>query len=409
MIAMNRRSLSLTFGAAVIVATIVAVLVTIGVGSRDKHAVAYFDKTVNLYVNDEVRVLGVRVGKVAEITPDGTRVRVDIAYDRKVTVPANAGAVIVAPTLVTGRFVQLTPVYAGGPVLPDEGIIPKERTVVPVEWDEVMKQVDRVAEALGPQGANADGSLSRLLRTSAANLDGNGEKIGQTIHNISEAMATLSDGRDDLFGTVRNLQVFTSALAGSDAQVEEFTHRLAAVSNILDTNKQKLADVLKTLSVASRQVTDFARDNRNSVGASVDKLAHVTDALAAQQNALALLLHYAPTGLANLYNIYDPLSGGLTGRLAPANLGDPASFVCSAAVAVAASSAQQEQTCAQALAPLLNVLAMESPPVAVDPIQRNGPEKGKDFSDPFAGSRPGDTNVPGSSGLGSLLMPGGTR
>lgn len=392
--------------AAALVVAVVAAAVLIAMDDAPKRAVAYFDRAVNLYVDDEVRVLGVQVGHVTAISPAGTRMRVDLEYDPEVEIPADAMAAIVSPTLVTGRFVQLAPAYGGGAVLADGAVIPRERTVVPVEWDEVKRQVATLAEALGPKGANADGALSRLLQNTAANLDGRGESLGQTIRGISEAMTTLSDGRDDLFATVRNLQVFTSALAQSDAQVAEFTTRLSTVSEILDVNREELSEALRTLGAASQDVQAFVRDHRVPLDTTLDELVQITDSLAAQQDALALALHTGPTALANLYNIYEPGNGSLSGRLAMANFGDPASYVCGAAVAVTSDNTQQEQTCAQALAPLLDLLAMDNPPVAVNPIERNGPAEGVPGTDPSADTPPDGTS-PG--GLQDLLAPGGPR
>src|SRR3546814_18051617 len=80
-------------------------------------------------------MLGVRVGKVTEIDPQPTRVRVTFEVDRGQKIPAGAKAVLVSPSLVSVRHLALSPVYSGGPVLEDGAVIPISRTAVPVEWD----------------------------------------------------------------------------------------------------------------------------------------------------------------------------------------------------------------------------------------------------------------------------------
>src|SRR5437868_7648949 len=102
-----------------------------------RHMTAYFTKTVGLYKGADVRILGIPVGTVTKVTPVGSSVKVELAYDAKYKVPANAQAVIVNQTLVADRYIQLTPVYKGGPVLADGATLTVSRTAVPVEVDEI--------------------------------------------------------------------------------------------------------------------------------------------------------------------------------------------------------------------------------------------------------------------------------
>ncbi|MCP2169309.1 MlaD family protein, partial [Goodfellowiella coeruleoviolacea] len=146
-------------------------------GANSRRITAYFSSAVGVYVGSDVRVLGVRVGSVDEVVPEGERVRVGLSVDRAVAVPEQARAVVVAPSVVSDRYVQLAPVYVGGPRLGDNAVIPRERTATPVELDQLYASLDGLATALGPGGANADGALSELLRTGAANLGGNGQAL----------------------------------------------------------------------------------------------------------------------------------------------------------------------------------------------------------------------------------------
>src|SRR5207249_249268 len=149
----------------------------------------------------------------------GDSVTVVLEYDGKYRLPAHAQAAVVAPSLVSDRYVQLLPAYSGGPALRSGADIPLSRTAVPVELDQITGNLDRLSTALGPNGANKNGALSDLLDTAAKNLDGNGTRIHQTIGDLSQATATLAGGREDLFSTVTNLQQFTSTLAANDPQV----------------------------------------------------------------------------------------------------------------------------------------------------------------------------------------------
>ena len=80
---------------------------------------AYFPTATSIYPGDEVRVSGVKVGKIDSITPEGTQTKMTLKVDHDVPIPADAKAVIVAQNLVAARYVQLTPAYrkGGGPTM----------------------------------------------------------------------------------------------------------------------------------------------------------------------------------------------------------------------------------------------------------------------------------------------------
>jgi phospholipid/cholesterol/gamma-HCH transport system substrate-binding protein len=290
---------------------------------------AYFPRTVGIYPGSDVRVLGVRIGVVKKITPQGDRVRVELEYDKGQKVPVDARAAIVNSSVVSDRYVQLLPVYRKGPVLRDGAVIPEARTAVPVELDRIFDSLHTTAEALGPKGANKDGSLSRLLGVSADNLQGQGKNLHQSVDDLSQAVTTLSDGRGDLFGTVRNLQVFTAALAADDKSVRSFDTSLATVAKQLAGERKDLAAALQFLAVALGDVSGFVKANKKYLTSDVKGLSKVTKVLVTQRAALEELLTVAPTGLSNLADAYNPAAGTLDTRNNPQTPQDPASLLCS--------------------------------------------------------------------------------
>ncbi|MFE6959119.1 MCE family protein [Streptomyces sp. NPDC057696] len=297
--------------------------------SRPVHVTAYFPRTVGIYPGSDVRVLGVRIGEVQKITPEGDRVRVELSYEEGRRVPADAQAAIINSSVVSDRYVQLLPVYRKGAALRDGDVIPETRTAVPVELDRVFDSLHTTADALGPKGANKEGSLSRLLGVSADNLDGQGENLNRTVKDLSQAVTTLSDGRSDLFGTVRNLQVFTAALAADDKSVRSFNTSLTEVAGQLAGERKDLADALRNLGTALGDVSDFVKKNKKSLASDVKGLSKVTKVLVTQRAALEELLDVAPTGLSNLNNAYNPSSGTLDTRNNAQQAQDPASLLCS--------------------------------------------------------------------------------
>ena len=301
-----------------VLAVVIAAAVTGGFlafgGPGGKHITAYFDRTVGVYAGSDLRILGVKVGTVDAVRPQGKQVKVSLTLDHGVRVPADAGAVVVAPSVVADRYIQLTPAYTGGPSLKDHGVIPATRTATPVEIDQLYDSITQLSTALGPNGANTTGALSGLLDTGAANLAGNGKAIGDSIDQLGQAASTLDGSSDDLFATLSYLQSFTTMLKNNDGKVKAATEQLSSVTGFLAEDKQNLGAALSQLSTALGQVKTFIQDNRARLKTSIAKLVPITQTLVDQRASLAELLDTAPLAADNLLNAYDAQSGTIDGR-----------------------------------------------------------------------------------------------
>lgn len=311
------------------VVVVLAAVSGCGFGGGDtKRFSADFDRAIGVYVHSDVRVLGVRIGEVTKIVPKGTRVRVEMEYDASYKVPEDAKALLVAPSIVSDRYVQLTPVWTEGPTLADGTHLGLDRTAVPIELDQIYSNLDMLNQALGPNGANRNGALADLLDVSARNLDGNGEALNATLTGLSKAVKTLADNRSDLFSTIDNLQQLTTTLARNDAAVRAFNLDLAAVAAQLDGERDDLGLAVKQLAVALGEVASFVKQNKDDLTANVSGLASVTSVLVKQRRALREFLDTAPTALSNLQLAYNSSSGTLDTRDNSNAQGGPAGVLC---------------------------------------------------------------------------------
>ena len=210
---------------------IAAAVVFLRPGSDDARLTATFPRTVSIYEGSAVRILGVPVGQVDTITPAGTTVEVEMSYDPEIDVPADAKAVVVAPSVVGDRYIQLTPAYSGGEKLEDGATLDMSSTAVPLELDDIYKYLDELAVGLGPDGANKEGALTRLLEVTADNFGGQGEKFNETITNLSRFTQTLDNNKEALFSTATEIERFVGALAENDQTVRDFNDSLASASD----------------------------------------------------------------------------------------------------------------------------------------------------------------------------------
>jgi phospholipid/cholesterol/gamma-HCH transport system substrate-binding protein len=296
----------------------IAAFMTLRPDSDQKILEASFPRTVSIYEGSEVRVLGVPVGTITSVEPAGTTVKVTMEYDPEVKVPADVKAAVVAPSVVGDRYIQLTPVYTKGAVLEDGAKLGTDRTAIPLELDEIYQSLDDIAVALGPDGANKEGALTRLLQTTAENFGGQGEQFNETIRNLSQFTSTLDNNKDALFDTASEIERFVGALEENDQTVRDFNDSLAAASSVLEGERDDLAAALRNLGIATEQVSSFVKENEQALSENVTGLVRLTDILVKQRDAIDETLSAAPTALSNLYHTYNPETGTLDTR---ANLG----------------------------------------------------------------------------------------
>lgn len=297
------------------VALQVALLLVLTPGRPDRTATLEFASAIGIYEGSDVRLMGVRIGRVTDVDPGATSVTVEIEYDADYDLPDDVGAVIVAPSVIADRFVQMTPAYSGaGARLGDGAVVPLDRTRTPVELDEVFSTMNQLLVALGPRGANQEGALNEALAVAAADLRGQGPALRRLLDRMGDAAGTLGELSPALFATVDDLADFTATLARDDQDVRGLYDRLSDVASFLAEDRRDLAAVLQSLAVSLGEVRGFVHDNRDLVVRNVEHLTRIGRALTAEQVALDSLLRVVPVALNNLNRVWDDDSQAIRSR-----------------------------------------------------------------------------------------------
>ncbi len=311
----RRDRLVLGAGAVIVAAALVAGgFLVYHASHKSTQVTAYFSEAIGVYPGSTVRVLGVPVGTVDAVQPQGTEVKVTMTVNSGVAVPADATAVVIEPSVVADRYVQLTPAYTSGPQLTDNAVIPMSRTAVPIEVDQIYTSINRLTQALGPNALNKNGALSELVKTGAANLNGNGANLHAMITQFGALSKTLGDNSGNLFATITYLQRFTSMLKANDGQVRLAEQQLASVFGFLASDRQNLGGALHNLSIALGQVQAFIANNRALIKTNVTKLAAITKLLADEKASLSEAVNTIPLAVDNVVNAYDSTNRTLDGR-----------------------------------------------------------------------------------------------
>jgi phospholipid/cholesterol/gamma-HCH transport system substrate-binding protein len=336
--------------------------------SRNTY-VAYFTNTNGVYTGDEIRILGVAVGTVEQIDPQPDAAKVTFTVDSQYSVPADVRAAILSPSLVTARAIQLVPAYSGGPKLADGATIPLDRTAVPVEWDDLRRQLEKLTDSLQPTTPGGTSPLGQFINTTASNLRGEGDTARDTLIKLSQAISALGDHSTDIFSTVRNLQLLVSALTSSSDLLAAFNQNLANVTTVMTNTPNEWGQAMQGLDGAVNDLRGFVADNREALGTTFDHLSAITTAMNDSRGDIKQVLHVAPTVFQNFMNIYQPAQSAVTGILAPVNFADTVQFLCGAIESAARVGAKQSaRLCEQYLAPIMKNRQYNFPPIGINPF-----------------------------------------
>jgi phospholipid/cholesterol/gamma-HCH transport system substrate-binding protein len=330
---------------------------------------AYFTEANGLFIGDEIRILGVAVGVVDKIEPQPTSSKVTFSVDKQYPIPAAARAAILSPSLVTSRAIQLVPAYSGGPKLSPGASIPLNRTAVPVEWDDFRKQLEKLTDALQPTTPGGVNSVGEFINSAADNLRGQGDTARDTIIKLSQAISAIGDHADDIFSTVRNLQLLVSALYSSSDLLASFNQNLASVTTVLSNTPDEVAHAVQGLDQALADVRQFLADNREAMGVTVDRLSSITTALNDSRADIKQVLHSVPTVFQNFLNIYQPAQSAMTGIIALNNFADIPQFICSSIEAASrARLARVSKLCLQYINPIIKNRIYNYIPAGINPF-----------------------------------------
>lgn len=236
------------------------------IGGGDTYY-AMFTEAGGLKVNDEVRIAGVRVGKVDAIELDGGQVKVGFKVDDTARFGSGTRAAIKVKTILGSMFLALEP--AGDGQLAEDGIIPAERTSSPFD---VVEAFEGLA------------STSDQIDT---------DQLAQSLTTLADLTRNTPE---EFRGALSGLSRLSANVAEKDAQLNSLLVNLERVSTVLDQRDQDIIKLMKDSDVLFRALV-ARRDAVHQLLVSTTKLSKELTTLIRQSRA-----DLAPA-LANLENV----------------------------------------------------------------------------------------------------------
>ena len=291
-------------------------------GEGPRKISAVFPRASNLFVGSEVRVLGVQVGTITNIVPEGDTVRVAMEVSPEQPLPEGVGAALVPTSLLGERVIQLDPPYTGGPEFSGD-VIPVDRTALPAEVDEVLRSFQAFAAALDEQ------VLAELIDTAAETLEGQGPGLNRLIDQGAETVEVLDEASGDLNGLVSELGALNQTLATRDEKIGRTLERLSDVMQFFAQEKGNIIGSLEELRRFTAELRPLVDEHTGplvrdlevltTAFSTVDRnMARVEETIYASER---LTKRFAPlvsdyeNGRTDLYNLTDQLLNVLELRL----------------------------------------------------------------------------------------------
>lgn len=280
------------------------------VGGGDTYeVVAYFPRAVSLYESGAVQVLGLPAGEVADIEVVGDQVKVTLAVDSDVPLPVDVRAAIAPQSLIGERRVQLYPPFQEGDELARDGhVIPIEDTIVPVEPDEALASLKEFLDALDPNGAG------RLIDNAATSLDGQGEKLGSALEELSGLVGNIEDNDDSIIRIAERFDDFTSTLLTRESQLAQVLDDFAVVAEVLAEERDEIEALITGLADLSGDGLDLVSEHAVRLRTDVQILQRLTESIDQNLDAVDALIQGGSQQIDGFIDAYNPVSRSLNLR-----------------------------------------------------------------------------------------------
>jgi phospholipid/cholesterol/gamma-HCH transport system substrate-binding protein len=247
------------------------------IGGGDTYYAA-FSEAGGLKANDEVRVAGVRVGKVDAVQLDGDHVKVTFKVQRGVDFGKDSRAAIKVKTLLGAMFLSLEP--AGGGQLEEGTTIPVSRTTSPYDVVQAFSGLAETSEKIDTsQLANSLNTLRDLTRNTPEEFRGALEGVSALSRNLAS--------RDEQINTLlTNLRKVSGVLGDRSGDIVQLMKDSDVLFTALVARRQAVHRLLVSTSSMSKELTLLVRQSRADLKPALTNLDTVVDVLIKNQDKL---------------------------------------------------------------------------------------------------------------------------
>jgi phospholipid/cholesterol/gamma-HCH transport system substrate-binding protein len=247
------------------------------IGGGDTYY-ASFSEAGGLKANDEVRIAGVRVGQVREVTLDGNKVKVEFQVDRGAELGSRPEADIRVKTLLGSMYVDLNP--RGSGELDPESTIPVQRTTAPYDVVEAFSGLATTTERIDTD------QLSDALNTMATLMKDTPEEVQASLRGLSRLSRTIASKDAELNTLLENAEKVTRVLANRDQELTKLFADGQLLFQAVYERRQAIHRLLVTTQTLSQEISTLVAETRADLKPALRQLDSVLDVLVKNQENL---------------------------------------------------------------------------------------------------------------------------
>jgi phospholipid/cholesterol/gamma-HCH transport system substrate-binding protein len=282
---------ALKFGAFVLVCLLFTGYLAFTIGNldirdplgRDTYDLtASFDDVTGLLVNDNVKVAGVVVGKVTNVTTSDGRAVVEMQIDGDhADLPKDSSAGVRWRNLIGQRFVYLYP-GESAEALQDGDVI--EATTSVVDLGELFNRLGPIVGAIDPAQVND------FLDTMTEALEGREDQVGATLDDLATLTSGLASRDEAIQRLITNLDTVAQTVNRRDAQIEAMLGNLITLSETFGDNTATLDAALVELGSFGAELSEILDSNADEIDRLLTNLAAITDTVEGRLPELGVAL-----------------------------------------------------------------------------------------------------------------------
>jgi phospholipid/cholesterol/gamma-HCH transport system substrate-binding protein len=257
-------------------------------GSTEAYSAEFIDVS-RLQAGDSVRVAGIRVGTVNDVSlrPDG-KVTVGFDVDRSIPLTAGTRSAVRYLNLVGDRYLDLIDGPGSTQLLAPGSQIPLERTAPALDLDVLLRGLKPVVAGLNPQDVNA--LSSSLLQV----MQGQGGTLQSLMSKTSSFTASLADNRQAVEQVIGNLNTVLKTLDDKGDRFSAAIEDLNRLASGLAADRDPIGTAIESLDNGTASLTDLLTSARQPLTGTINQLNRLAPVLVAGKDGLDATLGRAP-------------------------------------------------------------------------------------------------------------------
>lgn len=279
---------------AVVAGTIALLLYNTLVNTIGRSTVSYsaeFEDASGLHSGDNVRVAGVRVGRVDSVRLAGATALVKFSVQRDQPVLRNTNVAIRYQNLIGQRYLALVPGKGAAPLLEPDSRISKASTESALDLTVVLSGFQPLFDVISPDDVN------RLSVSLVKVLQGEGDSILTLLKTTAELADRLAS-RDEVIGRViSNLGSVLTEVASRDGDVDALIGQLRRLVAATAADRDKIGGSIAALGSLTDATSALLRDVRPQLKKDLARLERVAGTYAKNKDAFAGAVKGLPVAL----------------------------------------------------------------------------------------------------------------